>query len=88
MLGSLDRQRKTGTAVESIGDIHVYCVNVETAMRTIKHSSLEYGVYMNSYYDSHTALKEDYADLRNDLVETYYLLNSLGFSQLPASRIV
>ena len=24
-------------------------------------------------------LKEDYADLRNDLVETYYLLNSLGF---------
>ena len=33
-------------------------------------------------------LKEDYGDLRNDLVETYYLLNSLGFSQLPASRFV
>ena len=32
-------------------------------------------------------LKEDYADLRNDLVETYFLLNSLVCFQLPASDL-
>ena len=33
-------------------------------------------------------LKEDYPDLRNDLVETYFLLNYLVCFLLPALRII